>query len=237
MSVVSPPCAVMSRQRGPEGRSWYFATIAWELRAHMSGVVSNVSPGPGWRDTPWWQCCFMGCQFITFMTPTQIIVSDPKIWPDLIVDYSCQFLGSCSSLGEFLQRVEMGWMGCITATMDIWFKILQSKCWWYIIKVKSLNTKNSFKYDFHQLDSKTPTLAACNCFCSEGQSPSSSVREGQETCQRLSDDCRLFLLVLTHPFSYRNYQFNSLWLSHDGALTGLNELENKSTMHFDLWST
>ena len=162
--------------------------------------------------------------------------SNNRVWSQDLARFNCRLQLSIFrellQLGEFLQRVEMGWMGCITATMDIWFKILQSKCWWYIIKVKSLNTKNSFKYDFHQLDSKTPTLlVACNCFCSEGQSPSSSVREGQETCQRLSDDCRLFLLVLTHPFSYRNYQFNSQWLSHDWAATSLNDLKNKWTMH------
>ena len=183
-----------------------------------------------------WQCLYRLPVCYIYDTP-----SNNRVWSQDLAEFNCRLQLSIFrellQLGEFLQRVEMGWMSSKTATMEIWFKILQSKCWWYIIKVKSLNTKNSFKYDFHQLDSKTPTLAACNCFCSEGQSPSSSVREGQETCQRLSDDCRLFLLVLTHPFSYRNYQFNSLWLSHDGALTGLNELENKSTMHFDLWST
>ena len=137
-------------------------------------VVSNVSPAPGEATAPGDNVALWADSLLHLWHPLKIIVSDPKIWPDLIVDYSCQFFRELLQLGEFLQRVEMLWMGCITATMDIWFKILQSKCWWYIIKVKSLNTKNSFKYDFHQLDSKTPTLAllaGCNCFCSEGQSP------------------------------------------------------------------
>ena len=173
----------------------------------MSRVVS-ISPGPGWRDTPWWQCCFMGRQFITFMTPTQ----NNRVWSRDLARFNCRLQLSIFrellQLGEFLQRVEMRWMGCITATMDIWFKILQSKCWWYIIKVKSLNTKNSFKYDFHQLDSKTPTLAllaACNCFCSEGQSP-------QPVSERHKKHVRWLLTIFIGAHTSILLSEQSIWL-------------------------
>ena len=121
-----------------------------------------------------WQCLYRLPVCYIYDTP-----SNNRVWSQDLAEFNCRLQLSIFrellQLGEFLQRVEMEWMSSKTATMEIWFKILQSKCWWYIIKVKSLNTKNSFKYDFHQLDSKTPTLAlllaACNCFCSEGQSP------------------------------------------------------------------
>ena len=173
-----------------------------------------------------WQCLYRLPVCYIYDTP-----SNNRVWSQDLAEFNCRLQLSIFrellQLGEFLQRVEMGWMSSKTATMEIWFKILQSKCWWYIIKVKSLNTKNSFKYDFHQLDSKTPPLLAGNCFCSEGRGWG---LQSQRDARNVSDNCRLFLLAITHPFSYQNYQFNSLWLSLHCALTDLNYLENKWTM-------
>ena len=140
-----------------EERSWG-ADILQHMRLTWGQWSEMSAQARGDETTPRWQCCF-------YVLPVYYIYdthSNNRVWSQDLARFNCRLQLSIFrellQLREFLQRVEMVWMGCITATMDIWFKILQSKCWWYIIKVKSLNTKNSFKYDFHQLDSKTPPL-------------------------------------------------------------------------------